>query len=185
MRPSCAGTVVDAHSDRACPAHDLIEDRPSRVTDVGELATRQLPQPCQAGVVENLTHQRPVAADDKTSGYAGRHDPHEVLRHRPDEFVGLVAPSPREAPLRPATGRRARLDVSGADLVRNESRPVDVRNGIPTAPDQDERKVRGLEPRDPDDPLGTIGVGGVKALAPRVETLGRDLNDSGHHNVEW
>jgi len=175
-----SGTVIDADLDAACSSHDLVEHSPSRVTDVVELAPGQVPRERRSWILQDFAHEGLVPTHDQTRGYAGRHDPQEVFRDSSDELVGLVAPPARKPLLRPPAGRSARLDVPSADLVQDESGPLDVRDGIPTASDQQDGKVRMLETRNPDDPLGTIGVGDVEALAPRVVTFGRDLNETAH-----
>ena len=67
-------------------------------------------------------------------------DPHEVVLHRPDERIGLVAPTPGEALLRPATRGRARLDVARPDLVRQEAVLGGQRDGIPTSTEEEHRE---------------------------------------------
>jgi hypothetical protein len=55
-----------------------------------------------------------------------------------------------------------------------------VRHGIPSPPHEHDGEVEVLETRDPDDPLGAVGIGRVEAFTPGGIPLRRDLDDAGH-----
>ena len=55
---------------------------------------------------------------------------------------------------------------------------------LPTSPHEDDGKRVVVETRDPDDPLGAVGVVGGEPFQPAVEARGRDLDDAlGHEEL--
>src|SRR5690242_12712538 len=114
----------------AASTQGRLEDFAPRVGQVVELAKGQAGQCPERAGSEHLAHEGAVSPDDETAGYAVRslagrlvvseEHPPGVRDHRVDELVGLLAATPREPLLRPATGGGARLHVPGADLRGDE-----------------------------------------------------------------
>ncbi len=100
-----------------------------------------------------------------------------------DQPVGLVRPAAGEALLAPAAGGRAGLHVAGADLVGREPVARGHAHGIPAAAHEHDGQRVVVETRDPDDPLGAVGVVGGEPFQPAVEARGRDLDDALGHEV--
>ena len=104
-----------------------------------------------------------------------------MLHGGTDQPVGLVGPAPGEALLAPAAGGGAGLHVAGAHLVGGEPVARGDAHGIPAAAHEHDGERVVVEARDPDDPLGAVGVVGGEAFQPAVEARGRDLDDAAGH----
>ena len=139
-------------ADGAAPLQGPVEDVAARVGQVVELApaagrparaagSRRGPgrtsvrSPPTTSPLRDVRSTRAPGTRCRPAGSAGH------ARHGVGERVGLVAPPPGEPLLRPAAGRRPRLDVPGADLGGGEPPRAGQAHGIPAAPDEDDARA--------------------------------------------